>query len=29
MENPDAAFPLDGDHTYVDNSDLWPVLEGI
>lgn len=29
MENPDAAFPLDGDHTYVDNSVLWPVLEGI
>ena len=29
MENPDAAFPLDGDHTYVDNSCLWPVLEGI
>ena len=28
MENPDAAFPLDGDHTYVDNSALWPVLEG-
>lgn len=28
MENPDAAFPLDGDRTYVDNSDLWPVLEG-
>ena len=27
MENPDAAFPLDGDRTYVDNSDLWPVLE--
>ena len=29
MENPDAAFPLDGDHTYVDKSVLWPVLEGI
>ena len=29
MENPDAAFLLDGDRTYVDNSDLWPVLEGI
>ena len=29
MENPDAAFPLDGDRTYVDNSILWPVLEGI
>lgn len=29
MENPDAAFPLDGDRTYADNSDLWPVLEGI
>ena len=28
MENPDARFPLDGDHTYVDNSILWPVLEG-
>ena len=28
MENPDAVFPLDGDHTYVDNSVLWPVLEG-
>ena len=28
MENPDAAFSLDGDHTYVDNSVLWPVLEG-
>ena len=28
MENPDAAFLLDGDHTYVDNSVLWPVLEG-
>ena len=28
MENPDAAFPLDGDRTYVDNSVLWPVLEG-
>lgn len=28
MENPDTAFPLDGDRTYVDNSDLWPVLEG-
>ena len=27
MENPDAAFLLDGDHTYVDNSALWPVLE--
>ena len=27
-EAPDAAFPLDGDHTYVDNSVLWPVLEG-
>lgn len=29
MENPDTAFLLDGDHTYADNSDLWPVLEGI
>ena len=28
MENPDAAFLLDGDHTYVDNSVLWPVLDG-
>ena len=28
MENPDTAFLLDGDHTYVDNSNLWPVLEG-
>ena len=28
MENPNAAFLLDGDHTYVDNSVLWPVLEG-
>lgn len=28
MENPDAAFLLDGDRTYVDNSVLWPVLEG-
>ena len=28
MENPDAASLLDGDHTYVDNSVLWPVLEG-
>lgn len=28
MGNPDAAFPLDGDRTYVDNSALWPVLEG-
>ena len=28
MENPDTAFLLDGDHTYVDNSALWPVLEG-
>ena len=28
MENSDAVFPLDGDHTYVDNSVLWPVLEG-
>ena len=26
--NPDAAFLLDGDHTYADNSVLWPVLEG-
>ena len=28
MENPDAAFLLDGNHTYVDNDALWPVLEG-
>ena len=28
MENPDAAFLLDGDYTYVDNNALWPVLEG-
>lgn len=28
MENPETAFLLDGDHTYVDNSILWPVLEG-
>ena len=28
MENPEAAFLLDGDHTYADNSALWPVLEG-
>ena len=28
MENPDAAFLLDGDRTYADNSALWPVLEG-
>ena len=28
IENPDTAFLLDGDRTYVDNSDLWPVLEG-
>ena len=28
MENPDAAALLDGDHTYVDNDALWPVLEG-
>ena len=28
MENPDAASLLDGDYTYVDNSVLWPVLEG-
>ena len=28
MENPDAASLLDGDHTYVDNDALWPVLEG-
>ena len=28
MENPVAAFLLDGDHTYADNSTLWPVLEG-
>ena len=28
MENPEAAFLLDGDHTYADNSALWSVLEG-
>ncbi len=28
MENPDAIQLLDGDHTYVDNSILWPVLKG-
>ena len=28
MENPDAVFPLDGDHTYVDNGALWSMLEG-
>ena len=28
MENPDTAFLLDGDHTYADNSALWPALEG-
>ena len=29
MENPDQnLFLLDGDGTYVDNSLLWPVLEG-
>ena len=28
MENPDVIYPLDGDFTYVDNSVLWPVLEG-
>ena len=28
MENPDAASLLDSDYTYVDNSALWPVLEG-
>ncbi len=29
MENPDAIQMLDGDYTYVDNSILWPVLDGI
>ena len=34
MENPDTVREdelqiLDGDHTYVDNSALWPVLEGV
>ena len=29
MENPDAIEILDGDYTYVDNSILWPVLEGM
>ena len=28
MENPDVAFPLDGDRTYVDNAVLWSVLAG-
>ena len=28
MENPDGAFPLDGDRTYVDNAVLWSVLAG-
>ena len=28
MENPDAVFPLDGDHTYADNGALWSMLEG-
>lgn len=28
MENPDVAFPLDGDRTYVDNAVLWSVLVG-
>ena len=28
MENPDTVFPLDGDHTYVDNGALWSMLEG-
>lgn len=28
MENPDVAFPLDGDRTYVDNTVLWSVLVG-
>ena len=28
MENPDTAFLLDGDRTYVDNSNLWSVLKG-
>ena len=28
MENPDALQILDGDYTYIDNSILWPVLEG-
>lgn len=28
MKNPDVILPLDGDHTYVDNDALWPVLEG-
>ena len=29
MENPNAIQVLDGDHTYVNNSILWPVLEGV
>ncbi len=28
MENPDVIEILDGDHTYIDNSVLWPVLAG-
>ena len=28
MENPFIERPLDGDYTYVDNSLLWPILEG-
>lgn len=28
MENPFIERPLDGDYTYVDNSILWPILEG-
>ena len=28
MENPDVAFPLDGDRTYVDNAVLWSMLAG-
>ena len=28
MENPEYLEILDGDHSYIDNSALWPVLEG-
>ena len=28
MENPEYTIVLDGNHTYIDNSALWPLLEG-
>lgn len=28
MENPETISAMDGEYTYVDNSILWPVLEG-